>query len=319
MRTRNLQRIVAVGLIFISSFLYAQKINTEEEKSLKFQTNFFEALKQHAIKNYGKAIESLEMCNEIDTSNVAVLFEFSKNHLELNNYFEAELFIDKALSLDPENKYLLRHKVAILKAQRNFGKAIEVQKKVVQIQPKDSEELVFLYIQNQNFDQAEVLISKIEENALSTLKLGYFKAFLENRKQLLENIDKSGADILENTDVETLKKLYAQTKEFKTVQKILEKETSESLFELVYADSSEALELFPEQPYLYKMNGLALNKLGKYNEAIAVLSIGIDFVIDNSAMEADFYEQLSISYEKLNNKSDALKYKQRAAALRLKN
>ena len=319
MRTRNLHRIVAVGLIFISSFLYAQKVNTDEEKNLKFQTNFFEALKQHAIKNYSKAIESLELCNEIDTSNVAVLFEFSKNHLELNNYFEAELFIDKALSLEPKNKYLLRHKVAILKAQRNFRQAIEVQKKVVQIQPKDSEELVFLYIQNQNFDQAEVLISKIEENALSTLKLRYFKEFLENRKQLLENIDKSGADIPENTDVETLKKLYAQTKEFKTVQKILEKETSESLFELVYADSSEALELFPEQPYLYKMNGLALNKLGKYNEAIAVLSIGIDFVIDNSAMEADFYEQLSISYEKLNNKSDALKYKQRAAALRLKN
>ncbi|MDO9037074.1 MAG: tetratricopeptide repeat protein, partial [Lutibacter sp.] len=68
--------------------------------------------------------------------------------------------------------------------------------------------------------------------------------------------------------------------------------------------------------FLYKMNGLALNKLGKYNEAIAVLSIGIDFVIDNSAMEADFYEQLSISYEKLGNKSEAIKYKQRSAALR---
>ncbi|MDO9273937.1 MAG: hypothetical protein Q7T92_00120, partial [Lutibacter sp.] len=80
--------------------------------------------------------------------------------------------------------------------------------------------------------------------------------------------------------------------------------------------SKEALELFPEQPILYKMNGLALNKLGKYNEAIAVLSIGIDFVIDNSAMEADFYEQLSISHEKLGNKSEAIKYKQRAIALR---
>jgi predicted Zn-dependent protease len=319
MRIVNLHRIVAVGLIFISSFLYAQKINIDEEDSLKFQTNFFEALKQHAIKNYSKAIESLELCNEIDASNVAVLFEFSKNHLELNNDFEAELFIEKALSLDSENKYLLRHKVAVLKAQRNFDQAIEVQKKIVQIQPKDSEELVFLYIQNQNFSQAEELISKMEENALATLKLKAFKNYLENRKSLHINAEKQANNANENMDIESLKKSYCENKEFKTVQKILDKEVVESLFEMVYADSKEALELFPEQPYLYKMNGLALNKLEKYNEAIAVLSIGIDFVIDNSAMEADFYEQLSISYEKLNNKSDALKYKQRAATLRLKN
>lgn len=319
MKTKNLHRIIAIGMIFISSFSYAQQINIEEENSLKFQTHFFEALKQKAIKNYGKAIESLELCNEIDPLNVSVLFEFSKNHLELNNYFEANLFIDKALSLDPENTYLLHHKVAVLKAQRNFKNAIKIQKKLVQKQPKDSEELVFLYVQNQNFAEAEELIAKIEENAMSTLKLRAFKGFLENRKLLQQNIEKPADINNENIDIESLKKLYTDNKEFKLVRKILDIEASRELFELVYADSKEALELFPEQPYLYKMNGLALNMLEKYTEAIAVLTIGIDFVIDNTAMEADFYEQLSISYEKLGNKSEALKYKQRATALRKEN
>ncbi len=306
-------------MLFISSFSYAQKINTEEENSLKFQTHFFEALKQKAIKNYGKAIESLELCNEIDSLNVPVLFEFSKNNLELNNYFEAELFIDKGLSLDPENYYLLRHKVAVLKAQRNFKKAIEIQKKIVQKQPNESEELVFLYVQNQNFAEAEDLIAKMEENAMSTLKLKAFKSFLENRKSLQQTDEKQTDSNYGNTDIESLKKLYAKNKEFKIVQEILDIEASGKLFEQVYADSKGALELFPEQPYLYIMNGLALNRLGKYNEAIAVLSIGIDFVIDNSAMEADFYEQLSVSHEKLDNKSEALKYKQKATALRKEN
>ncbi|MBK5208670.1 MAG: hypothetical protein JJE44_04085 [Flavobacteriaceae bacterium] len=316
MRTVNLHRIIAVGMIFISGFSYAQKINTEEENSLKFQTHFFEALKQKAIKNYGKAIESLELCSEIDPSNVSVFFEFSKNHLELNNYFEAELFIDKALAFEPENRYLLQHKVAVLKAQRNFSKAIEVQKMILQIQPKDTEELVFLYIQNQNFMEVEALISKMEENAMTTLKLKSFKSYLENRKSLQVNAEKQSDIVNEDIDIESLKKLYSKNKEFKIVQEILTKEAAAELFEQVYADSKEALELFPEQPYLYKMNSVALNKLGKYNEAIAVLSIGIDFVIDNSAMEADFYEQLSVNHEKLGNKSEALKYKQRAAALR---
>jgi len=316
MGTKNLYRIMAVGMFFISGFFYAQNINIAEENSLKFQTHFFEALKQKAIKNYGKAIENLELCNEIEAANIAVLFELSKNHLELNNYFEAELFIDKALQQEPENRYLLQHKVAVLKAQRNFIKAIEVQKKIVQLQPKESEELVFLYIQNQNFVEAEALIAKMEENAMATLRLKSFKTFLENRKAAQQYINKPVNASIENKDIETLKKLYSEKKEYKIVQEILIQEDKELLFEQVYADSKEALELFPEQPFLYKMNGLALNRLGKYNEAIAVLSIGIDFVIDNSALEADFYEQLSISYEKLGNKSEAIKYKQRSAALR---
>ncbi len=303
-------------MVFISVFSFAQKINTQEENNLKFQTYFFEALKQKAIKNYNKAIESLELCSEIDSSNVSVLFEFSKNHLELNNYFEAELFIDKALSLESGNRYLLQHKVAVLKAQRNFGKAIEVQKKIVQLQPKENEELVFLYIQNQNFDLAEDLISKMEENAMSTLKLKSFKNYLDNRKLLQQNEEKNQDIAYKNMDIESLKKTYSKSKEYKIMQEILSEEAKEELFEIVYADSKAALELFPEQPYLYKMNGFALNKLGKYKEAIAVLSLGIDFVIDNSAMEADFYEQLSISHEKLGNKSEALKYRQRAAALK---
>ncbi len=316
MKIRNLYWVIAVGMLFISSFSYAQKIDTEEENSLKFQTHFFEALKQKAIKNYGKAIESLEKCNEMDSLNVSVMFEFSKNHLELNHYFEAELFIDKALEIEAENRYLLQHKVAVLKAQRNFNKAIEVQKRLLKIQPKDTEELVFLYIQNQNFAEAEAMIATIEENAMATMRIKSFKSFLEKRKLLQEKTEKPVAAITDNTDVESLKKSYAENKDFKTVKEILDKEAAGELFEAVYAYSNEALELFPEQPFLYKMNGLALNKLGKYNEAIAVLSIGIDFVIDNSAMEADFYEQLSISHEKLGNKSEALKYKQRSAALR---
>jgi tetratricopeptide (TPR) repeat protein len=316
MRIKYLHGLIAVGMLFISSFSYAQKINIEEENSLKFQTYFFEALKQKAIKNYGKAIENLEKCNEIDSVSVSVLFEFSKNHLELNNYFEAELFIDKALKFEAENRYLLQHKVAVLKAQWNFNKAIEVQKKILKLQPKESEELVFLYIQNQNFAEAEALIAKIEENAMATLRIKSFKNFLENRKVLQERIEKPVEISTGNTDIETLKKSYAENKDFKTVKEILNREETNELFEQVYADSKEALDLFPEQPFLYKMNGLALNKLGKYNEAIAVLSIGIDFVIDNNAMEADFYEQFSISHEMLGNKSEAIKYKQRSAALR---
>ncbi len=75
MKNKNLHILFLMGIILISSFSRAQTINIAEENNLKFQTHFFEALKQKAIKNYSKAIENLEKCYEIDSLNMAVHFE----------------------------------------------------------------------------------------------------------------------------------------------------------------------------------------------------------------------------------------------------
>jgi len=319
MKIKNLHILFLMGIILISSFSRAQTINIAEENNLKFQTHFFEALKQKAIKNYSKAIENLEKCYEIDSLNMAVDFELSKNKLELNNYFEAEFFINKALLIEPNNSYLLQHKVTIFQKQQNYKNAIETQKKLVALEPKFTDKLILLYIQNKDFEYAKKLIVETEENALSTQRIQVFKKYLENREALndLKNYEVNLA--VSMTDIERLKEKYNQKKEYKILQIILNKEIKNELFNELYTDSKNALELFPAQPYLYKMNGLALNKLRKYNEAKDVLTLGIDFVIDNPTMEADFYEQISISYEGLNQKNEALKYKQKAKELRSKN
>ena len=110
-----------------------------------------------------------------------------------------------------------------------------------------------------------------------------------------------------------------KNKNFKILLKILSYELENNLFELLHKDSKNALELFPAQPILYQLNGYALNKLKKYNDAIDVLTIGIDFVIDNNEMELNFYNQLIISHEGLNNTKEVLKYKQKAAQLKQAN
>ena len=76
MRYGFLHKIFLVGIVLISSLVYAQKNNSDEENNLKFQSYFFEALKQKAIKNYSKAIISLEKCYEIDSTNFAVYLKF---------------------------------------------------------------------------------------------------------------------------------------------------------------------------------------------------------------------------------------------------
>lgn len=311
-------KLFFVGILVISSSLQAQEL-LNEEQNLEFQTHFFEALKQKAINNYSKAVESLESCYAIDSTNTAVEFEFSKNYLLLKKYFEAEIFIDKALLKDVNNVHLLQHKVAIYKAQRNFEAAIKIQQKIVESYPKYSDKLVLLYLQNQDFKNATALIDEIEEKALTTSKIKGYKFFLENRKKQQAATSSTSKVVKKTTDISTLKKQYAANKSYKVLLQILNTELNNNSFDLLYEDSKEALELYPTQPFLYKINGLALNKLAKYNEAIAVLSIGIDFVIENPEMEASYYEQLAIAYEGLNKTNEALKYKQKAEKLRQHN
>lgn len=316
MKSRYLQTIFFIGISLISTILVGQTAANEEENNLKFQTHFFEALKHKAIKNYSKAIEHLEKCYEIDSLSLAVEFEFSKNQLLLKKYNEAELFINKALSKQPKNLHLLKHKVAIFTAQRIYKEAIKIQQLIIEIKPREMDQLALLYIQNREFKKAEKLLEEIEKNALSTKRIKGFKKYLENRNTLIKTTTNNSISKLQNSTIETLRKVFKTKKEYKILQEILEREEKEELFEAMYNDSKEGLELFPAQPYLYKMNGLALNKLGKYNEAIDVLTLGIDFVIDNRTMEAAFYELLSESYKGLKQTKEALKYKQKAADLR---
>ena len=72
-------------------------------------------------------------------------------------------------------------------------------------------------------------------------------------------------------------------------------------YELVLDKSNKALQKYPAQPILYLINGVALNQIQKPNEAIDILEAGLDYIIDDTKMESDFYNQLSISYTMLNN------------------
>lgn len=87
-------------------------------------------------------------------------------------------------------------------------------------------------------------------------------------------------------------------------------------YELVLEKSKDALQKYPAQPILYLTNGVALNQLQKPNEAIDILEAGLDYIIDNSNMESDFYNQLSISYIMLNNTAKAQSFSEKSKQLK---
>jgi len=70
--------------------------------------------------------------------------------------------------------------------------------------------------------------------------------------------------------------------------------------------SNEAIELFPNQAFPYFYNGFANIQLKKYEKATESLRDGIEFVYDNNPLLLQFYANLGIAYNYLNEheKSD---------------
>ncbi|HKL37229.1 MAG TPA: tetratricopeptide repeat protein [Salegentibacter sp.] len=79
--------------------------------------------------------------------------------------------------------------------------------------------------------------------------------------------------------------------------------------------SKEMLEVFPAQPVLFLLQGIALNQLEEYGEAIEILTFGQDYLIDNPRMEIDFYTQLKMAYKELGEEEKSAEFSRKVEAL----
>ena len=286
----------------------AVSANFEEQDLLKFQDYFFKALAQKAINNFSIAIQNLEKCNEIKPNDSAILFELSKNYLQLEKFFEAEQYAKQALKLTQDNYWVLQHLSSIYLASSDIKSAIEVEEKLVKVNPKKQEKLLFLYFQNNQIERVKKLILVLEEagslsSELSSLKRQIFK---KKEKKVSKKSDNLKEMIAE----------FESEKSFETLRKIVTLSTISNKQLLLY--TNKGLELFPAQAFVYLMNAKALNRNTSYNTALERLLIGIDYVVDNNNLAADFYEEIAKSYLELGDKKEAIKNKNKALALRKK-
>ncbi len=104
--------------------------------------------------------------------------------------------------------------------------------------------------------------------------------------------------------------------DFKLIKDVLLLQLDIRDYKAVINDSERALELYPAQPILYLVNGVANNNSGAHKKAIDSLEMGLDFLIDNPNMEADFYSELSLAFKALNNISKSETFAKKAQALK---
>ena len=299
--------------IFFSMHIFAQDSipaneDLSEEAALKFQEFFFRALSEKSIGNYQKAVENLESCNQILTNDSAVFFEFSKNYLFLNNTLLAKEYIERSLAKDSNNIWMLKHLIKIYQKDRKYKEAIKVQQKVAAINPKERAFLARLFAYDKQYKKSLSLINNLEkENGLSST-LKRLKVNLEKSKEVRAEVKKE-----KPSDLSSLINQFKTDKAYKVLELILN-QSSNNVADLV-TFSEEGIVLFPAQPYVYLVNGKALNDQKNYKNALMSLQNGIDFVI-NDEMQADFYMAMAKAYKGLGNAIEEKKYKQKAENLK---
>lgn len=84
--------------------------------------------------------------------------------------------------------------------------------------------------------------------------------------------------------------------------------TENQQFDVLEKKSDNLTQLFPTQPQFYYYAGLANNQLKNYKKAIKVLDSGIDFVVDDDALEINFTIQLGEAYNGLGDAINKEKY-----------
>lgn len=296
-----------VGFYPIS--ILAQKELSEADK-LNFENAFFEALKQKAIGNFDKAIEALDFCYAIDSTNVAVLFERSKNFYWQKKYFEAKQNINKALQLDSKNIWLLEQAKDIALAKQNFDEAIAFQKEIIAINPINKTALILLYIKNNDNKSAIDLLNNIKNVQ------GLNKQLKKIEQELLtpKIVDKNLVENSNKNDLESLKSAYQKSQNYELLKQILAREAEQKNYDLLLDDVTTALEIFPSQALLYLYAAEANNALKNYQTAIEHLENGIDFAIDK-LMKKKYFLAYFESYSGLNNTQKANAYKKRASQL----
>ncbi len=147
------------------------------------------------------------------------------------------------------------------------------------------------------------LLSNGQENGKVFTELGNYYFKKDDKEQALNFYERG---------------IKSNANDFSLLRRILLLQLDLKRYEKAMSGSELALELFPAQPIFYLVNGVSLIHLEKAEEAIEILTTGIDYVIDDLKMESDFYQQISAAYQKLGDATKASEYQEKVNQLQKK-
>ena len=253
--------------------------------------------------------------------------------------------VQDKLNDNPENEQEYLNLIFLYSKEGNTEKAFETAKKLIEINPKAEVAHLALYKFYLDKNQTEEALRSMEivfaseaiENEEKYKVLGDFIQYVDAHPSFEPQLTEVVAAFSEQASgaiYEQLGQFFLSKKQSKKAllffQKGLEKEPDNytllkntillqingEAYEEAAQLSDEGLALYPAQPLLYLLRGVAA--IGQTDAATAIeqLEMGLDFLLDDPDMERDFYLQLSKAHQLQGNTKEADTYKQKAQQLK---
>ena len=177
-----MNKIIAFLFLFQLSF---GQVNPEDVATAEneFETNFFDALKEKAIENYDKAIIALQKCLLKEPVNPEIHYQLGVNYLAQKKYVEAENAFQKAVDLEPKQRWYWNGLYDVHYQTRNFYKSITIVEKLVTFDANMKEDLVSLYMNTQQFDKAKIVIDDIESKGTLTKAMEAYQMQIQSMQK----------------------------------------------------------------------------------------------------------------------------------------
>lgn len=248
------------------SILFAQE-NPEDIAIVndEIEDNFYESLKQRAIENYDKAIVSIEKCILKVKDNPVFYNELGKNLLNLKKYPEAEKAFQKAVDLNPKERWYWNGLYDVYYQSKDYQKSIPIVLKLIEFDSNMKEDLVSLYMYTNQRDKALSLLKEMEKETVLATTMEFYKlkiqestAYAKPEKKELEKAIQ--ADPKNEQNYIDLMLLYSNSNEeekaFETAKKLAKEiPTSDwahvSLFKF-HLDQKNGLEAYNSMSKVFK-------------------------------------------------------------------
>ena len=302
------------------------------EKLIEFDANMKEDLVS-LYMNTNQHAKAFELLNNMESSSkLTRTMEFYKLRLlETNKLAKPQKEqLEDAIKKNPKVEQNYIDLIVFYTNLNQEEKAFEVAKQLEREIPSSDwahVSLVKFHLNNNDGENASKSMFKVLENDRMDLKIKHrvfneFLIFAVKNSTYLKEIDKAipyfdndkeinvakevakffwKKNDLEKTAYYFEKGIKRNSDDVEAMELYLEVLIQKQDFLLVTKKSEEYLESFPTQSGFYFYAGLGYNQLKEYKKAKNNLENGLDFVVENPSLEANFYKQLIISCENLND------------------
>jgi tetratricopeptide (TPR) repeat protein len=103
----------------------------------QFQYLFVEGLKQKMLGNLQEAVKYFSGCLELDPNSSASMYELANIHVENNDFTSASLLLEKAISINPENKWYKQMLAQIYQQTKKFDQASKLYSDLIRKEPEN--------------------------------------------------------------------------------------------------------------------------------------------------------------------------------------